>query len=87
MSNERTDLDYLTDRELELYEFIRLHGYEKDVKIAAIHDKLYSDTNDTLPRTPQQRVGAIISKVNKKLSGERITPGELKQTYRLTARQ
>lgn len=71
----------LTARENELYGYFGL--YDVDVPIAEMHDKLYPE-GDTDGRTPQQRLGALISRINKKLTGERIVPGNLKRTYRLT---
>ena len=34
-------------------------------------------------RRMQQRVGGVVSRINKKLNGMRIVPGERKRTYRL----
>ena len=34
-------------------------------------------------RTMQQRLGTILSRVNKKLARGRVRPGDVKQTYRL----
>ena len=35
-------------------------------------------------RQAQMSLGSVISRINKKLKKERIEPGKLKQTYRLT---
>lgn len=39
------------------------------------------------PRIMQQRLGAFISRINKKLpDGQVVRPGQLKQTYRLSTK-
>lgn len=58
-----------------------------DLPIALLWERIHLDTScDTPPRRQQQQVGAVLSRLNDKLKGrgERIVPGRLKRTYRLT---
>lgn len=54
----------------------------KDVSMDELHRKLYGEGDN--PRVAQQRLGAVISRINvKKYKTHKIVPGELKRTYRI----
>lgn len=72
----------LTPRESELLGKFMLAGKNKDVPIDDLHAAMFDDADNRDGKTPQQRLGAIISKVNRKLDGTEIVPGQLKRTYR-----
>ena len=58
--------------------------FDTDVSIDTIYQIMYHP--QSMPpstRQRQQRVGAIITKLNAKLNGMRVTPGQIKRTYRL----
>lgn len=78
-----------TQMQLAVYDILKAsHG--KDVPIIKLYYVLYgeyspSDDGGSHFRRTQQRVAAHISRINHKLDGWRIEPGELKRTYRLVA--
>lgn len=58
-------------------------GKRPDVPIAKLHAALYID--EVTPRQQQQRIGAILSKLNERMAvhGRVVKPGEKRGTYRL----
>lgn len=75
----------LHKKERELYVYM-LHRRDTDVSISDMHDHLYGPEDQGWCSTKQQRVGAIVSRVNRKIDKLRIVPGlKLKLSYRLTA--
>ena len=61
---------------------------DSDVNINAMYVAAYGAGDfNRVSRWPsrqvQQRMGPLISRINAKLTGEAIKPGELKRTYRL----
>lgn len=58
---------------------------DKDIPIVDMYKSAYPDSsvNHIKVRVMQQRLGSVIARANKKLTSERIIPGQLKQTYRL----
>lgn len=57
-----------------------------DVSIVDIYNAVYPDDRNFSVREMQQRIGAHISRINRKFVFDRIKPGRTKQTYRLTSR-
>lgn len=58
--------------------------YGVDVRIDAMYEAVMEAPRGALSvRRAQMRLGTVISKVNKKVKGEKIIPGELKHTYRI----
>lgn len=64
----------------------------RDIPIYALYAALYDPDNQSAlnikgtseeRRREQQRVAAHISRINDKLDGLKIVPGELKRTYRV----
>lgn len=61
-----------------------LHArHDNDVSIEELHRLVYGCVLEDNHKRMQQRIGAIVSRINKKLSGEAITTGQLKRTYRM----
>lgn len=78
-------VDRLSMTEFHVY-YLLLLGQSKsggDVDIDELHAANYSD--EPMAYVKQQRVGAIVSRINKKLAkdGVSVKPGERKRTYRL----
>jgi len=74
-------------KQKQVYEYFKQQGYGADVPIIELYD------NVVRPQAPkslkgnvryaQQRLGPFISILNKHLTGEKIVPGEARQTYRI----
>lgn len=62
---------------------MRGQGVEVDVKIEELCRVLGFRIDPNRTTYMQQRVGAVISRVNGKMEGLCIVPGMLKRTYRL----
>ena len=81
-----------TKQEAKLYLLMHHHGSdETDVSITLLFASLFDllpDVEKYARREQQQRVGAIVSRVNFKMrvkrAGFKIEPGVIKHTYRLT---
>lgn len=73
----------LTDKQRALYDALK-HGGE--VQISELHDVLFGPeaTAGFSPHEQQQRVGAHISRLNRRMFGGRVIPGKMKRTYVLT---
>lgn len=64
---------------------------DTDIAISAMYDATYRGEERTnslvfTDRYMQQRLGPIVQRLNKKLDGQRIEPGQLKRTYRLNTK-
>lgn len=61
-------------------------GYGIDVTIDRMYEATMGQGRGSMPlRKAQMHLGAVVSRVNKKTTtGEKIIPGDLKHTYRLT---
>lgn len=60
----------------------------KDVPIKDLYIVIYGEPKDDMERSRQQQyIGPAITKLNRRIVGikERVTPGKLKGTYRLTS--
>ena len=73
----------LSETERNLFNYLR-QRMPDDVSIAALHKHIYGEGDDGVPRNTQQRIGAIVSRVNKKVSDYRIRPGTARQSYCIT---
>jgi hypothetical protein len=77
----------LTPQEQKLYDFMSGHGADVDVRIADIFRVVIGPPKED-HRAMHQRLGNVLSSTNGKLKRnsvrERIIPGQLKRTYRLT---
>lgn len=74
----------LSEQETLLFGFMNTYTMGTDVGIDGIYVAVFGDTpNDT--RVAQQRLGSVVSKVNRKRTDCKIEPGALKRTYRLVA--
>jgi hypothetical protein len=58
-------------------------GCDVDVNIDEIFEDLYPNVAPMAAKTRQQYVGSFVSRLNGKMFGHRIVPGDLKRTYRL----
>lgn len=54
-----------------------------DVSIRALYVALYGCPGGRTVREMQQRLGPLLRRLNSKLSDRHISPGHLKQTYRM----
>lgn len=78
----------LTKQQQALYDLMSATP-DTDVNIPTMW-RVIEATSDRAPRTRrsvrdmQQGLGPYIARINAKLDGQRIEPGRLKQTYRLT---
>lgn len=69
--------------------FVRLNeNFGQDVYIAALYVAAYPDRPQDVatltPRQMQQRLGAVIAKLNRRIQpSARVVPGNLKRTYRI----
>ena len=79
MSNKK-----LSSLQKRVYVYLS-HVPGNDIDIRKLHDIAYSMKipPQWTSRQLQQRMGPLISRINAKLEGEAIQPGELKRTYRL----
>lgn len=61
-------------------------GYNVDVDIDVLWSAMYPERtlDQTDSRLKQQYVGGCVSRINRKLKGDAVTPGRIKHTYRLT---
>ena len=83
MSGDPDEVQF-TDTQEKLYNLL-YKAFGKDVKIKDMYYALYGVPDAyTSIRDMQQKLAPIISRVNKKMFGQEIKPGELKQTYRLS---
>jgi hypothetical protein len=75
----------LSAQEQQLFNYFAEVGVNKDLSIADLHDKMFPQEDTTDFRVVQQRLGAVIAKINRKKKPERfqIVPGNIKRTYRL----
>lgn len=73
---ELSDQEYIVAKALS-------DAHDCDVTISDLHQLVYGCVLDDNHKRMQQRIGAIVSRINKKLSGEAITTGQLKRTYRM----
>ena len=57
-----------------------------DVKIDVIFAAVYPDWPEAEPRYKQQRLGPVITRLNRRIAKDRmaVKPGDIKSTYRLT---
>lgn len=77
----------LSYTEKEMYDCLASRGQNVDVSILEIHKSVYME--ELGARKMQQRIGAVVSRINRKMESctpvaGRIVPGERKRTYRLT---
>lgn len=77
----------LSPYEQTLYDYLLAQGFERDTRIQTLYEYVHvlcAGSKRPSPRVMQQRLGAIITRINRKLEGEKIVPGDVKRTYRLT---
>jgi len=76
----------LSEREQNLFDLL-LEREEKDVPIRRMFERFTASSGNLYTRRRmQQRLGAVIARINAKLDAQRIIPGQLKGTYRLTSK-
>ncbi len=82
MTGSKAFMKALPDHQRAVFFPLRL---ERDVPIARLYGLLYND--DCEPRRKQQIVGAIVTRLNRKLEAQglryKIIPGFRRRTYRL----
>lgn len=73
------ELSPLQDR---LYAVFEAHK-DEDISISDLYEVAYGTDATLSVRDKQQRLAPIFARINEKLTGQRIEPGQLKRTYRL----
>lgn len=63
--------------------------HNREVTIEQLYMAVYGDAQDDLfrpltNRTMQLKLAPMFKRINQKLAGEKIVPGDTKQTYKLT---
>lgn len=89
MTIQNTKTLHLSSAQKLVYDLMTEHGEEVDVPIKNLYETLgrdgYEEDNH---RVHQQRLGAVISTLNRVLKQAdikyRVVPGRVKRTYRLT---
>ena len=88
MLNEKAILDELTTFQRAVFwKLLGRPGQRRDVPIDRLYNMIATDGKTRSPKQQQQYVGALISRINKRLAagswGIIIRPGQARRTYRI----
>lgn len=72
----------LSEQEQRLASYMAGRPYGTDIPISELYYAVF-DADYTDFRVAQQRLGSVVSKINRKRSECKIEPGRVKRTYRL----